>query len=713
MDHNRAIVYEHCKSLVFNLLLALSVQSEQIWLSEMLLSHVDWDNSKLSTKIRQERDTNGININSQSLFTDSLNDNSLSSTNEILTETNSPSSLTREEVVQRLITYLNTKKGCPLWAYEDITAQLHTIRSALQLTQFVQWIVILFRTCVPHAMLEARWMELALRITLSCSSRHYAGRSLQVIRALSLPLNFRWIIDILSRLVETVAEHNDDMQGYVTEILLTLTHNIDAIHKQINGSRSTSIVQLSSSKESLNSHLINPTTLTNKIEALQNRMFPFDRKEYSRTVRHPSRHQLSIVVTNSGMATAPTSPRNLNSSTLMEGPSTTTICPSTSINNGLSIRSDEQQQQALLRFSPKSDHSCSSTTSTLTRSYSAHNVRQQQIFFPNPVNTNSTNTAEVQTLAASIDDAKTVLAQLFWIGICLLESDYEYEFTLSIQLLTTIINKIQLNTNDYIDRIMHILKTITWQQFPGVQALVFKGCTSTITYESTMILISCLTNILTLPFISMNNSSLAMNVIALLPYMMYNYDNQHVVCIQAAERIARVCNEHDDKTKLTNLATVMSLYAQGKFNSTASQWAKCVLIYLSDVYIQDSINWVRFLCEILDNGPNYLQISILDIFYHLVTLIDTKSLNDYALFNNELVRTLCKYVNKTEYSNEVTKTLKLLIQRSSILSTPKHITSSNHYNTTQLTSLMGMVQFPETHKSSIELPGMFKKKGIL
>ena len=181
MDHNRAIVYEHCKSLVFNLLLALSVQSEQIWLSEMLLSHVDWDNSKLSTKIRQERDTNGINIHSsQSLFPDSLNENPSTTNNEIVTESNSSSPLSCEQIVQRLITYLNAKKGCPLWAYEDITAQLHTIRSAAQLTQFVQWIVIVFRTCVPQAMLEERWMELALRITLSCSSRHYAGRSLQV-----------------------------------------------------------------------------------------------------------------------------------------------------------------------------------------------------------------------------------------------------------------------------------------------------------------------------------------------------------------------------------------------------------------------------------------------------------------------------------------------------------------------------------------------------
>ncbi|CAF4575744.1 unnamed protein product, partial [Rotaria magnacalcarata] len=61
------------------------------------------------------------------------------------------------------------------------------------------------------------------------------------------------------------------MQGYVTEILLTLTHNIDPIHKQISGLFTTTIQQSPPSKEPLNSHVINPLILTNKIEALQNR----------------------------------------------------------------------------------------------------------------------------------------------------------------------------------------------------------------------------------------------------------------------------------------------------------------------------------------------------------------------------------------------------------------------------------------------------------
>ena len=35
--------------------------------------------------------------------------------------------------------------------------------------------------------------------------------------------------DILSRLVETIAEQGDDMQGYVTELFLTLEEVVEAL----------------------------------------------------------------------------------------------------------------------------------------------------------------------------------------------------------------------------------------------------------------------------------------------------------------------------------------------------------------------------------------------------------------------------------------------------------------------------------------------------
>lgn len=37
-----------------------------------------------------------------------------------------------------------------------------------------------FRESLPHALVSERWAQTALQLGLSCPSRHYAGRSLQV-----------------------------------------------------------------------------------------------------------------------------------------------------------------------------------------------------------------------------------------------------------------------------------------------------------------------------------------------------------------------------------------------------------------------------------------------------------------------------------------------------------------------------------------------------
>ncbi|CAF4465952.1 unnamed protein product, partial [Didymodactylos carnosus] len=156
------------------------------------------------------------------------------------------------------------------------------------------------------------------------------------------------------------------------------------------------------------------------------------------------------------------------------------------------VRPDQTGEQSLyLRFSPDSDRIFPSTTSTLTRSKSAHSLRQQQQQATLLTNPNDSGVLavcnEAHALATTIDEAKTVLAQIFWIGICLLESDYEYEFSLTVQLLETIVVKVTLDTPDYIERIMDIHRSMKWQTFPGFQALLLKGCTSTITYEFNLI----------------------------------------------------------------------------------------------------------------------------------------------------------------------------------------------------------------------------------
>lgn len=156
------------------------------------------------------------------------------------------------QVIKGLISFLSQESTQPLWNYEDITAKgkcsnrlfliyvqnlskiaffftVWSIKSAEQLTCFLHYVVKVYSDSYTHARIAERWSQTALQLGLSCSSRHYAGRSLQVFRALNVPINSRMLSDILSRLIETVAEQGEDMQGYVTELLLTLEAAVDSL----------------------------------------------------------------------------------------------------------------------------------------------------------------------------------------------------------------------------------------------------------------------------------------------------------------------------------------------------------------------------------------------------------------------------------------------------------------------------------------------------
>ena len=127
-----------------------------------------------------------------------------------------------EKTVADLIDFLASHNLGPLWSFEEITAKMWTSKSAMELTRFTQCLSRIFHDSIPLTRVTQRWAEVAFQYGLSSSSRHYAGRSLQIFRALEVPLTFQVLADLLSRLVETVTEPGDDLQGYVTELVLTL-----------------------------------------------------------------------------------------------------------------------------------------------------------------------------------------------------------------------------------------------------------------------------------------------------------------------------------------------------------------------------------------------------------------------------------------------------------------------------------------------------------
>ena len=107
----------------------------------------------------------------------------------------------------------------------------------------------------------------------------------------------------------------------------------------------------------------------------------------------------------------------------------------------------------------------------------------------------SAQSLKIQDLATQ-DDKMSILVQLFWICLAVLESDYEHEFLLGLRLLEKILKKLPLDRPDVREKVEKIQVQLKWPSFPGVHSLLLKGCTNPNTYEATIQALSRFTTIL-------------------------------------------------------------------------------------------------------------------------------------------------------------------------------------------------------------------------
>ena len=95
------------------------------------------------------------------------------------------------------------------------------------------------------------------------------------------------------------------------------------------------------------------------------------------------------------------------------------------------------------------------------------------------INSNLSRSRSAQSLkllgdSATQDDKMTILAQLFWLSVSLLESDYEHEFLLALRLLDRVLHRLPLDRPDARDKVEKLQQQLRWTSFPGVHALLLK-----------------------------------------------------------------------------------------------------------------------------------------------------------------------------------------------------------------------------------------------
>lgn len=631
-DHCHPEVYEHCKRLLLHLLIVMGPNSDIRTVASVLLRDKEFNEPRvLTVKQTAHSDytfTAGINDFTPDYQPSPMTDSGLSSSStssSISLGNNSAAishlhttllgevdlSVEQDGKVKTLMEFITSRKRGPLWNHEDVSSKNPSIKSADQLATFLKHVVSVFKQSNAEGIhLERHLSEVALQTALSCSSRHYAGRSFQIFRALKQPLSADTLSDVLSRLVETVGDPGEDAQGFVIELLLTLESAIDTLAETMKHYDLLSALSQSSYHDPV---------MGNKYAA--------NRKS-------------------TGQLNLSTSP--INSSGHLG-------CNGDTRSNSLRLslvgdrRGDRRRSNTLDITDGRINHGGS-----LARTRSLSSLREKGVYDTQPPT-----------------EPSNLMATIFWIATSLLESDYEYEYLLALRLLSKLLTHLPLDKSESREKIENVQSKLKWSNFPGLQQLFLKGFTSVSTQEMTVHLLSQLISVSKHTLVDPSQvSGFPLNILCLLPHLIQHFDSPTQFCKETASRIAKVCAEEKCPT-LVNLAHMMSLYSTHTYSRDCSNWINVVCRYLHDSFSEATFSLVTYLAELLEKGLSSMQQSLLQIIYSLLSHIDL-SAAPVKQFNLEIIKIIGKYV-QSPYWKEALNILKLVVSRSASLVVPNDI----------------------------------------
>ncbi|XP_010008288.1 PREDICTED: protein furry homolog-like [Nestor notabilis] len=634
-DHCHPEVYEHCKRLLLHLLIVMGSGSNVQSVASVLLRNREFNESRvLTVKQTTHLDytfTAGVNDFIPDYQPSPMTDSGLSSssTSSSISLGNASAAISQlhttilnevdisvelDEKVKTLIEFITSRKRGPLWNHEDVSAKNPNIKSAEQLTVFLKHVVSIFKQSSSGGFqLEHRLSEVALQTALSCSSRHYAGRSFQIFRALKQPLTASTLSDVLSRLVETVGDAGEEAQGFVIELLLTLESAIDTLAETMK-----------------HYDLLSALSQTSYHDSVMGNKYAANRKS-------------------TGQINLSTSP--INSGNCL-GYYSNTRSNSLRLNLISERRGDRRRSNTLDIMDGRINHGGS-----LARTRSLSSLREGGMYDVQPTT-----------------DPVNLMATIFWIAASLLESDYEYEYLLALKLLNKLLIHLPLDKSESREKIEKVQSKLKWNNFPGLQQLFLKGFTSASTQEMTVHLLSKLITISRHALVDPSQlAGFPLNILCLLPHLIQHFDNPTQFCKETADRIAKVCAEEKSPT-LANLAHMMSLYSTHSYSRDCSNWINVVCRYLHDSFSDATFNLVTYLAELLEKGLSSMQQSLLQIIYSLLSHIDL-STAPVKQFNLEIIKVIGKYV-QSPYWKEALNILKLVVSRSASLVVPNDIPKS-------------------------------------
>lgn len=229
----------------------------------------------------------------------------------------------------------------------------------------------------------------------------------------------------------------------------------------------------------------------------------------------------------------------------------------------------------------------------------------------------------IQTLLSSVeimDSNRLMLSnQIFWAGVALLYADFEEEFLGGVSLLLKIIEKIDFNDKAVRGVFQASRPKSQKLKFIGIQPLVLRGLLS---QRTEPLSIELLEKIAVLPLNEIfqpDSKRLITSILSLMPWLATNLSDATTLdkCFRVTEKLALACK----KDNLDDLSDVFSK-VQSTYGTVGMFLEAWGLRFAKAFFPQSGVFTFTFLMELLQQGPQHYQLSILWLFHSLFRHID-------------------------------------------------------------------------------------------
>ncbi|KAI1241934.1 hypothetical protein IHE44_0005442 [Lamprotornis superbus] len=374
--------------------------------------------------------------------------------------------------------------------------------------------------------------EKANKLIEFLTTRHYAGRSFQIFRALKQPLSAHALSDLLSRLVEVIGEHGDEIQGYVMEALLTLEAAVDNLSDCLKNSDLLTVLSRSSSPDLTSSTKLN----ANRKSTGQLNMNP---ASGNTATAERSRHQRSFSV-----------PKKFGD---------------------VDKSSDPPRSATLDRIQACTQQGLSSKTRS------------------------SSSLKDSLTDPSHINNPTNLLATIFWVAVALMESDFEFEYLMALRLLNKLLAHLPLDKAENREKLEKLQGQLKWADFSGLQQLLLKGFTSLTTTDLTLQLFSLLTPVSRISMVDSSQAiGFPLNVLCLLPHLIQHFDSPNQFCKDIAERIAQLLEKGLPSMQQSLLQMIYSLLSYMDLSAIPVKQFNMEVLKTIEKYVQTPIIGRRY-----------------------------------------------------------------------------------------------------------------------